>query len=346
METSHMVDISFIIPAYNASETIVRTLDSISSANEGKAFYEIIVVDDCSLDNTREVVHEYAQTHHYVQLLCQPKNHRQGAARNRGLSVAKGEYVMFVDSDDTVTEGVSAVYQFAKDNKLDAALGILALVENGEVVSVIETPMQDKEIVSGRDFAEKYFSTAVNNYPVIYVWKKQYLIDTNRPFEEDRRYEDGDWCDKNAYFCKNIGFVKQILYHYHHAESVNSTAHTTSTDTLGDWVNMAYRQWMFAEEIRQDAPLFYDKLIASSRHIVNGHFSFRRLTRFSPKQVKDIYARVGQIALDYLDTKGGWHRFPTLCFQSPQLVVLIIAVTHPFASLGRWLVNLKRKLKP
>ena len=89
-----------------------------------------------------------------------------------------------------------------------------------------------------------------------------------------------------------------------------------------------------------------DAWIASSRHIVNGHFSFRRLTRFSPKQVKDIYARVGQIALDCLDTKGGWHRFPTLCFQSPHLVVLIIAITHPLALLGRWLVNLKRKLKP
>ena len=164
-----MIDISFIIPAYNALETIVRTLDSISSAIEGKASYEVIVVDDCSKDNTREIVREYMQTYPYVQLLCQPQNHRQGAARNRGLSVAKGEYVMFVDSDDTITNGVFAVYRFAKDNNLDAALGILALVENGKVVSVIETPMQDKEIVSGHDFAEKYFSTAVNNYPVIYV---------------------------------------------------------------------------------------------------------------------------------------------------------------------------------
>lgn len=337
--------ISFVIPAYNAGNTIVRTMESILNTGIPIADMEIIVVDDCSKDNTREVVRDFAQRHSQVQLLCQAQNHRQGAARNRGLSVAKGEYVMFVDADDTVTKGVSSVFHFAKDNNLDAALGILALVENGEVESVIETPMQDKEILSGHDFAEKYFSTSVNNYPVIYVWKKQYLLDTNRPFEEDRRYEDGDWCDKNAYFCKNIGFVKQILYHYYLAESINSTSHTISTDTLGDWVNMAYRQWMFAEEIKQDAPLFYDKLIDSSRHIVNGHFSFRRLTRFSSKQVNDIYARVGKIALDYLGAKGGWQRFPTLCFQSPPLVVLIIAITHPLASLGRWLVNLKRKLK-
>ena len=340
-----MMAISFVIPAYNASKTVVRTMESILNTGIPVENMEIIVVDDCSKDNTREVVQEFAQKHHQVQLLCQPQNHRQGAARNRGLSVAKGEYVMFVDSDDTVTDGVSAVYQFAKENNLDAALGILALVENGQVVSIIETPMQDKEILSGLDFAEKYFSTAVNNYPVIYVWRKQYLLDTNRPFEEDRRYEDGDWCDKNAYFCKTIGFVKQILYHYHHAESVNSTAHTTSTDTLGDWVNMSYRQWMFAEEIKQDAPLFYDKLIYSCRHIVNGHFSFRRLSRFTPIQVKEIFKRVGDDALKYLASKGGWPRFPSLCFRAPGLVIGIIAVVYPLATAGRRITNIIRKIR-
>lgn len=340
-----MIDISFIIPAYNATTTIVRTMESILKAGISVEHIEIIVVDDCSKDNTREVVQEFARTHPQVQLLCQPQNHRQGAARNRGLSIAKGEYVMFVDSDDTVTDGVSAVYQFAKDNNLDAALGILALVENGQVVSVIETPMRDKEVLSGRDFAEKYFSTAVNNYPVIYVWRKQYLLDTNRPFEEDRRYEDGDWCDKNAYFCKSIGFVNQILYHYHHAENVNATSHTTSTDTLGDWVNMAYRQWGFAEEIKDDAPLFYDKLIYSCRHIVNGHFSFRRLSRFSPLQVKEIFEQVGDTALNYLSSKGEWPRFPSLCFRSQSLVIAIIVIAHPLASFGRWITNTIRKLR-
>lgn len=340
-----MMDISFIIPAYNAGRTVVRTLDSILQTGIPLEQMEIIVVDDCSTDNTREVVHEFAQTHPQVQLLCQPKNHRQGAARNRGLSVAQGEYVMFVDSDDTVTEGVAEVYAFARDNELDASLGILALVEEGKVVGLIETPMRDREILSGRDFAEKYFDTAVNNYPVIYVWRKQYLLDTNRPFEEDRRYEDGDWCDKNAYFCKTIGFVKTIVYHYHHAESVNSTAHTTSTDTLGDWVNMAYRQWMFAEEIKDDAPMFYDKLIYSCRHIVDGHFSFRRLTRFTPHEVKEIFDRTGDTALAYLASKGGWPRFPSLCFYSQRLAVGIIAVTHPLATAGRWLTNTYRKLR-
>ena len=252
---------------------------------------------------------------------------------------------MFVDADDTVTTGVYNVFNFAKDNNLDAALGILALVENGQVVSLIETPMQDKEILSGRDFAEKYFSTSVNNYPVIYVWKKQYLLDTNRPFEEDRRYEDGDWCDKNAYFCKSIGFVKQIIYHYHHAENVNATSRTTSTDTLGDWVNMAYRQWVFAEEIKDDAPLFYDKLVYSCRYIVNGHFSFRRLSRFTPSQVKEIFERVGKKALNYLSAKGGWARFPTLCFRAPIIVIGIIIVAYPLATAGRWITNIIRKLR-
>lgn len=340
-----MKAISFIIPAYNANQTVIRTMESILHTGIPADSMEIIVVDDCSTDSTREVVNEYAKSHPQVLLLCQKQNHRQGAARNRGLSVAEGEYVMFVDSDDTVTEGVATVYQFAKEKRLDAVLGIMALVEKEHVTDTIETPIPDKEIFSGKEFAERYFSTAVNNYPVIYIWRKQYLLETNRPFEEDRRYEDGDWCDKNVYFCKSIGYIKQILYHYHHAESVNSTAHTISTETLADWVHMAYRQWMFAEEIRKDSPLFYKKLIYSCLHIVNGHFSFRRLTRFTPRQVKEIFDRVGTPAMNYLQEKDGWQFFPKLCFHIPRLVICIIAIAYPLATLGRRLANIYRKIR-
>jgi len=340
-----MIDVSFIIPAYNASGTIVRMLESIRSVMEGKVAYEVIVIDDCSKDSTREIVKDYIQSHSEVKLLCQTENHRQGAARNKGLHVAKGEYVMFVDADDTVANGVVEVYQFAKDNNLDASMGVLAFVENGQVVRVNETPMKDKEILSGRDFAELYFITAVNHPPVIYVWRKQYLLDTNSPFVEDRRYEDGDWCDKNIYFCKSIGYVKQILYHYHYAENVNSTMHTTNTDTLGDWVNMAYRQWRFADEIKDDAPLFYDKLIYNCRYIVNGKFRLRLLSRFTPLRVREIFERVGERALKYLASKDGWPLFPSLCVRYPRLVIGIIAVVYPLATAGRWLTSIIRELR-
>ena len=75
--------ISFIIPAYNASGTIVRCLDSIYVLPIDESDYEVIVIDDCSTDNTVEIVKQFAVKHSNLVLLQQVENHRQGTARNR-----------------------------------------------------------------------------------------------------------------------------------------------------------------------------------------------------------------------------------------------------------------------
>lgn len=75
---------SFIIPAYNASMTIVRCLDSIYKLSLNENEYEVLVIDDCSIDNTVEIVEGYAKRRTNITLLRQLENHRQGAARNRG----------------------------------------------------------------------------------------------------------------------------------------------------------------------------------------------------------------------------------------------------------------------
>lgn len=90
------MDISFIVPAFNALSTNSRCLDSNYGLSFGKSNFEVIVIDDCSTDNTVELVKRYASSHSNLILLCQLENHRQGAARNRGLGVAKGDYIYFL----------------------------------------------------------------------------------------------------------------------------------------------------------------------------------------------------------------------------------------------------------
>ena len=99
---------SFIIPAYNASSTIVRCLDSIYTLGLAEQDFEVVCIDDCSTDNTIEVIEHYAKKHSNITLLRQARNHRQGAARNRGVSIAKGEYIVFVDSYDREEHIISA----------------------------------------------------------------------------------------------------------------------------------------------------------------------------------------------------------------------------------------------
>lgn len=110
---------SFIIPIYNGAIYITRCLDSIYAIGLLQDDFEILVVDDCSTDNTRELVLSYVVEHPQVRLLCQNENHRQGAARNRGLKEAKGDYVTFVDGDDIVLDGLLPALNWADRLKVD-----------------------------------------------------------------------------------------------------------------------------------------------------------------------------------------------------------------------------------
>ena len=83
--------VSFIIPSYNSAHTVGRCLDSIYALSLKPFEFEVIFVDDCSTDNTCVIVAEYQSQHPNITLLKQPTNNRQGAARNRGMFVAKGE---------------------------------------------------------------------------------------------------------------------------------------------------------------------------------------------------------------------------------------------------------------
>ena len=118
---------SFIIPAYNASSTIVRCLDSIYALALREADFEVIVIDDCSKDNTIAVTEQYANQHTNLTLLRQSENHRQGAARNRGIAIAKGKYIVFVDSDDETNFGVLNALQLAEKHELDMWLCTISM---------------------------------------------------------------------------------------------------------------------------------------------------------------------------------------------------------------------------
>jgi glycosyltransferase involved in cell wall biosynthesis len=91
--------ITVVIPCHNSADYIVCTLDSV--AGQQWSDYEIIVVDDGSHDNTADVVRGWIRNHPgtAATLICQA-NAYQGAARNRGIHAARGEYIAFLDADD------------------------------------------------------------------------------------------------------------------------------------------------------------------------------------------------------------------------------------------------------
>lgn len=94
------MDISVIIPAYNAEKTICASINSvISECKKNNLLYEIIIVNDGSQDNTLETVTNLSKNNNNIFVISQI-NSGPSAARNKGLELAKGKYIAFIDSDD------------------------------------------------------------------------------------------------------------------------------------------------------------------------------------------------------------------------------------------------------
>lgn len=109
--------LSFIIPVYNCEKLITRCVKSILEQDFDDL--EIILVNDGSLDDSFDVCNKLADTYKNITVLTQ-SNKGASSARNHGLSIAKGDYVWFVDADDYITPGiVKTIYKHVIDKSCD-----------------------------------------------------------------------------------------------------------------------------------------------------------------------------------------------------------------------------------
>ena len=93
--------VSVIVPVYNVKKYLATCLDSLLDQGLSEKEYEIIIVNDGSNDSSLEICKQYEKNHSNIALYSQ-NNQGVSSARNNGLSKARGEWVMFVDSDDFV----------------------------------------------------------------------------------------------------------------------------------------------------------------------------------------------------------------------------------------------------
>lgn len=109
--------ISIVIPSYNASSFIKETIQSVQSQTYTN--WEMIIIDDVSKDNTRELIKEEIKKDGRIQLIELQKNGGAAIARNIGINNAKGKYVAFLDSDDLwLPEKLEKQLEFMQNNDI------------------------------------------------------------------------------------------------------------------------------------------------------------------------------------------------------------------------------------
>ena len=297
--------VSFIIPSYNSAHTVKRCLDSIYVLSLKQEEFEVIFIDDCSEDNTCEIVEAYSlllpkgKGVNNLTLLKQPKNNRQGAARNRGVSVAKGEYICFVDSDDAVTEGVVDAIRLAKETQADMVAFHTANVnENGQITKENERlSFQKGQLFSGVEMQNKHsywFSG-----PVAYIYSKDFLDKTNYPFREGVLYEDSDFVMVHLYYAQRMAYSPALGYLAYYREG--STTHSVSFKNQSDYLLLGTRMLAFYTIIQQDIDSgnrtddgiqeFADGVLEGAIHNVT--MSLKRLYKLnSPAEIVRFYRRI------------------------------------------------------
>ncbi|ELY7392745.1 glycosyltransferase [Cronobacter universalis] len=111
--------LSIIIAAHNCGETLAKTLDSLISALSGAHDYEVIIINDASDDNTQDIINNYSETWSHYQSVEVAFNN-VGKVRNKAISIAKGQYITMLDSDDLLKPGCLDRYiEFLKNQRPD-----------------------------------------------------------------------------------------------------------------------------------------------------------------------------------------------------------------------------------
>lgn len=203
-----MAKISVIVPVYNTEEFLDRCFFSLMKQTEKDM--EFILIDDASTDKSLSIMKAYQKLDQRFKVIPLPKNQGVSIARNKGLEVATGKYIGFVDSDDFIKEDYFEVLaQALDDSDIPIAVG-KNFVENKEKNDIINYRHQDTIITEGEA-------------SVCYHLFTRNLI-VNERFIEHCRFEDsGFTLAMNMKSGKAIVADRAEYYHVYHPNSYNAT---------------------------------------------------------------------------------------------------------------------------
>lgn len=209
--------VSVVIPVYQAAGHLENCLKSI--LNQTHKNKEIILIDDGSVDGSAKICDDYAARYREIRCIHQ-KNKGVSCARNLGINMAQGQYILFVDSDDYVDENYlkDAVMAMQHENIDMYLCGFQAVRKKGNIVERKQYPLLDEgeQLVAniGFDFI-KLFQSNVLHAIGTKVYRMDIIEKYGIRFEENwKYYEDVFFCLNYLYHCNRIYIQKKVMYFY------------------------------------------------------------------------------------------------------------------------------------
>ena len=210
--------VSVIVPVYNASQYIGRTLDSIIAQDFDS--FEIIVIDDGSTDDSLEIINQCLDGCEMPHKVIHQENAGVSVARNVGIEESKGDYLAFVDADDHISKNhLSSLY----NGKTDFSLTLYAKEEGGKLTS-LDTYSQD--LISTYDFIKMELNMQITFNFFQLLYRSAIIKDNNIRFTPGTVYgEDTEFAHKALSFGEEIAINNEVTYYYvqHPSSAIKTT---------------------------------------------------------------------------------------------------------------------------
>lgn len=292
----YQYDLSIIVPVYNAAKHVEETFDSILK-QKGAMTYEVLMIDDGSTDNSAKICKKYAKAHDHFKYTYQ-KNSGVSHARNTGLDLAVGKYIMFLDADDLLLKKtlVNIVKFFNKyEDEADILAYPIFIKEFDEIRDHIRSENYEKaglyDIKKYPHFNQTTINTVIKNLPK----DEKIYFDEKLHFAEDAMFNTAMIVRKDKIIVSNKG---GYLYR---REAITSS-HDNANPAHSAWQLLEYSEKMIdmahspASKKYIESILFYE-------------YSWRFVARsglyplhLNGKEREDWYARFRKV-MDFISAK-------------------------------------------
>ena len=243
-----MIKYSFIVPVYNTEKYLKKCLDSL--VNQTYKDFEIIVVNDGSTDKSSNIISKYQKKYKNI-IVIDKENEGLSMARNRGVQKSSGKYIIFVDSDDYVSNKLLEEV----DKKIDDSdiLRFQIATEDEEYTKINEYHEEGFESMCGYD-AFKYLSSYHFVEPAwCNVIRKNYYIENKFSFKKGVYHEDFGLIPYVIYKARKVKSIDFIGYYYiqRNGSIMNNNDYKKTVKKAFDMLEQYKTMRLFAKNINR-----------------------------------------------------------------------------------------------
>ena len=258
--------LSLIIPVYNTAKYLRKCLDSCLNQNIAKIDYEIILINDGSTDESHSICLAYIQKYSNFKYI-QQGNSGQSVARNKGIEMAIGEYIWFIDSDDWIKSNCfNSIIALCESHNLDILrVGFKKVNEedtNEKNDSILSTTLSIK---NGKEILKSNFVFG----PPLYIFKRSYLIKNQLTFYPNIFHEDNEFTPKALYFANRIGDTEAVFYYY--LTRNGSTTLSVNPKKCFDLLIVCQSLVKFSKQMEADLQPYINNVISTSINSILSH---------------------------------------------------------------------------